>query len=99
MNEMHHQLCDYLQDFGSDLSLNTYMQLPVEQYYELDPTMIWPLGGKRFALKVPRVNVSSLIVWQPRAEPDAGAPIPACQLGAAHSLNSCLMYECPICEY
>lgn len=34
------------------------MQLPIEQYYELDPTMIWPLGGKRFALKVPRVNVS-----------------------------------------
>lgn len=33
------------------------MQLPIEQYYELDPTMIWPLGGKRFALKVPRVNV------------------------------------------
>ena len=49
-----------LQDFGSDLSLNTYMQLPVEQYYELDPAMIWPLGGKRFALKVPRVNVSHL---------------------------------------
>ena len=47
-----------MQDFGSDLSLNTYMQLPVEQYYELDPAMIWPLGGKRFALKVPRVNVS-----------------------------------------
>lgn len=48
------------QDFGSDLSLNAYMQLPIEQYYELDPTMIWPLGGKRFALKVPRVNVSPM---------------------------------------
>lgn len=34
------------------------MQLPVEQYYELDPAMIRPLGGKRFALQVPRVNVS-----------------------------------------
>lgn len=40
------------------------MQLPIEQYYELDPTMIWPLGGKRFALKVPRVNVSfPCAVW------------------------------------
>lgn len=48
------------QDFGSDLSLDAYMQLPVEQYYELDPTMIWPLEGNRFALKVPRVNVSLL---------------------------------------
>ena len=33
------------------------MQLPVEQYYELDPAMIRPLGGTRFALQVPRVNV------------------------------------------
>lgn len=47
-----------MQDFGSDLSLEAYMQLPVEQYYELDPAMIRPLGGKRFALQVPRVNVS-----------------------------------------
>lgn len=50
-----------VQDFGSDLSLNAYMQLPIEQYYELDPTMIWPLGGNRFALKVPRVNLFN--VW------------------------------------
>ncbi|KAL3139843.1 hypothetical protein ABBQ38_004141 [Trebouxia sp. C0009 RCD-2024] len=50
-----------VQDFGSDLSLDAYMQLPVEQYYELDPTMIWPLEGNRFALKVPRVNLFN--VW------------------------------------
>ncbi len=37
------------------------MQLPVEQYYELDPTMIRPLGGTRFALQVPRVNVGILL--------------------------------------
>ncbi len=37
------------------------MQLPVEQYYELDPAMIRPLGGTRFALQVPRVNVGILI--------------------------------------
>ena len=47
-----------MQDFGNDLSLEAYMQLPVEQYYELDPAMIRPLGGTRFALQVPRVNVS-----------------------------------------
>ena len=43
------------------------MQLPVEQYYELDPAMIRPLGGTRFALQVPRVNVSILLYfWRPR---------------------------------
>ena len=50
-----------LQDFGNDLSLEAYMQLPVEQYYELDPAMIRPLGGTRFALQVPRVNVGILL--------------------------------------
>ncbi|DBA67138.1 TPA: hypothetical protein ACH3X2_001461 [Trebouxia sp. C0005] len=50
-----------VQDFGNDLSLEAYMQLPVEQYYELDPAMIRPLGGKRFALQVPRVNLFN--VW------------------------------------
>ena len=49
------------QDFGNDLSLEAYMQLPVEQYYELDPAMIRPLGGTRFALQVPRVNVGILL--------------------------------------
>ena len=58
---MSHLLVCCLQDFGSDLSLDTYMQLPVEQYYELDPTMIRPLGGKRFALQVPRVNVGACL--------------------------------------
>ena len=58
-----------LQDFGSDLSLESYMQLPVEQYYELDPTMIRPLGGKRFALQVPRVNVGASLL----------GTLPACQ--------------------
>ncbi len=57
-----------MQDFGSDLSLEAYMQLPVEQYYELDPAMIRPLGGKRFALQVPRVNVS-LLMCAPEATP------------------------------
>ena len=53
------------QDFGNDLSLEAYMQLPVEQYYELDPAMIRPLGGTRFALQVPRVNVGILLhIWR-----------------------------------
>ena len=43
------------------MSLSDYMELPVEQYHELDPRMIRPLGGNRFALTVPRVNVCSLL--------------------------------------
>lgn len=54
--------CDVaVRDEGGDLSLSSYMQLPVEQYYELDPKMIKPLGGRRFALCVPRVEL--LGVW------------------------------------
>lgn len=48
-----------LQDHGGSLSLDAYMRLPVEQYYELQPEMIKPLGGNQFALAVPRVNVSA----------------------------------------
>ena len=55
------RIIDVTQDFGNDLSLAAYMQLPVEQYYELDPAMIRPLGGMRFALQVPRVNVGILL--------------------------------------
>lgn len=50
--------CCALQDYGGDTSLDAYMQLPVSQYYELDPAMIKPLGGNRFSLLVPRVDVS-----------------------------------------
>lgn len=35
------------------------MLLPVEQYFVLDPKQIAFLGGNRFILTVPRVNVSS----------------------------------------
>lgn len=37
------------------------MRLPVEQYYELDPTMIKPLGGDCFQLAVPRIQLFN--VW------------------------------------
>ena len=47
-----------LQDWGGEVSLARFMALPVEQYYELDPSMIKPLQGNRFALVVPRVHVS-----------------------------------------
>ena len=46
-----------LQDCGGSLSLENYMRLPVEQYYELDPAMIVPRQGNRFGLMVPRVHV------------------------------------------
>lgn len=46
-----------MQDHGSSLSLENYMQLPVEQYYELDPALIVPLHGNKFALMVPRIHV------------------------------------------
>ena len=45
------------QDCGGSLSLENYMRLPVEQYYELDPAMIVPRQGNRFGLMVPRVHV------------------------------------------
>lgn len=47
-----------LQDRHGDIGLDTYMRLPVQHYYELDPGLIKPLGGRAFALKVPRVSVS-----------------------------------------
>lgn len=43
------------------MSLNTYMTLPLEQYFVLDPSQITFLGGSRFRLKVPRINI--LNVW------------------------------------
>lgn len=42
-------------------TLDEYMNLPVEQYYELDPSMIKPLGGDRFQLAVPRIQLFN--VW------------------------------------
>lgn len=45
------------QDQGGELSLDTYLDLPVEQYNRLDPDMIRPLGGGTYALQVPRVQV------------------------------------------
>ncbi len=33
--------------------------LPVEQYFVLDPKQIAHLGGNRFVLTVPRINVSA----------------------------------------
>lgn len=44
-----------------DLTLDTYMRLPVEQYYELDPNMIKPLGSRQFLLAVPRIQLFN--VW------------------------------------
>ncbi len=46
-----------LQDRGGPLALDTYMRLPTEQYNELDPSLILPLGKGAFLLKVPRVQV------------------------------------------
>ena len=49
------------QDYGGSLSLENYMRLPVEQYYELDPALIVPRQGNRFGLMVPRVHVGHLL--------------------------------------
>lgn len=40
------------------MSLTSYMTLPVEQYFVLDPSQIRHIGHNRFMLKVPRINVS-----------------------------------------
>lgn len=42
-------------------SLSSYMLLPVEQYFVLDPKQIAHLGGNRFVLTVPRINLFN--VW------------------------------------
>jgi hypothetical protein len=44
-------------DVGGPVSLATYMQLPVEQYYILDPSQIQLLSGNTFVLSVPRINL------------------------------------------
>ncbi|GLC40675.1 hypothetical protein PLESTB_000033900 [Pleodorina starrii] len=41
-------------------SLQSYMLLPVEQYFVLDPKQITHLGGNRFILTVPRINLFNL---------------------------------------
>ncbi len=46
------------QAFPGAVSLDSYMLLPVEQYFVLDPRQIRHLGANRFLLLVPRINVS-----------------------------------------
>lgn len=41
------------------MSLSAYMQLPIEQYFVLNPSQITFIGGSRFQLHVPRINVSA----------------------------------------
>ncbi|MEW5307847.1 MAG: hypothetical protein WDW38_011122 [Sanguina aurantia] len=43
------------------VTLSDYMLLPVEQYFVLDPKTVAFLGGDRFTLFVPRINL--LTVW------------------------------------
>jgi hypothetical protein len=50
-----------LQDYGGDVSLSAYMQLPIEQYFVLNPSQITFIGGSRFQLHVPRINVSDTL--------------------------------------
>jgi hypothetical protein len=46
-----------VKDVGGPVSLATYMQLPVEQYYILDPSQIQLLSGNTFVLSVPKINL------------------------------------------
>ena len=46
-----------LNDLQEDVSLDTYMRLPIEQYYILDPNQIQFLQGNRFILSVPRIDL------------------------------------------
>ena len=46
-----------LQDYGGPLSLSSYMTLPVEQYFVLDPKQIRWIEANRFHLVVPRIEV------------------------------------------
>ncbi|CAG9461628.1 unnamed protein product [Pedinophyceae sp. YPF-701] len=47
-------------DQGGDVSLATYMQLPVEQYFVLEPGMITSLGGNLFRFQVPSLKFFNL---------------------------------------
>lgn len=53
---------------GQGVTLSDYMLLPVEQYFVLDPDTVVFLGGDRFTLFVPRINVSAALrrwgVWE-----------------------------------
>ena len=79
-------------DRGGEFALNTYMQLPTDQYAELDPTMIQPLGGNKFRMSVPRLSFFNLWV-QPIVDVDvslvAGPPgkiimtATSCKLGGS----------------
>jgi hypothetical protein len=44
------------------LTLDHYMRLPTEQYYELDPKMIKPLGNNSFLLDVPKLEFFNIWV-------------------------------------
>ena len=46
-----------LQDYGGEVSLATYMTLPLEQYFVLDPNQIKFIDGNCFLLTVPRQEV------------------------------------------
>ncbi len=71
----------WVQDRGGETGLNAYMQLPVEQYWTLNPGMIRQLGGNCFALQVPRISVRlrlcacASIPYQPRRVPPM-CPVP-----------------------
>lgn len=41
-----------VKDAAGAVSLATYMKLPIEQYFVLDPSQITFLSGNRFSLKV-----------------------------------------------
>ena len=63
------------------------MQLPVEQYYELDPNMIVPLYGNTFALMVPRVHV--------RHTPCCSmSPLPGSHAGWLRIVHACSCWAC-----
>jgi len=42
------------------VSLSTYMQLPVEQYFVLDADSIKPIADERFSLQVPQITLFDL---------------------------------------
>ena len=47
-------------DYNGDVSLTAYMQLPLEQYFVLDPNQIKFIEANRFLLTVPRQTFFSL---------------------------------------
>lgn len=85
-----------VRDFGGDVSLDQYMRLPVEQYYVLDSELIKFVGGNRFELHVPKINlmnvwldaVAVIVVQQGSNPPSVNLKTESCRIQGSDVVDS-----------